>query len=126
MITGIHHVSMKCGTTEEFEKARDFYLRVLGLSVVREWPEGIMISAGNSMLEIFSNGPGEKIKGAIRHIAFSTDSVDEMIERVRKEGYEVLVEPKDIVMRSVPAFHARMGFCRGPMGEEIEFFSERG
>ena len=36
MITGIHHISMKCGTREEFEKARDFYLNVLGFSAVRE------------------------------------------------------------------------------------------
>ena len=58
MIQGIHHISMKCGTAEEFAKAKDFYLGILGLSVKREWPEGIMIDTGNCMLEIFSNGEG--------------------------------------------------------------------
>ena len=39
-------------------------------------------------------------------------------------GYEVFIEPKDIVIGSVPEFHARMAFCFGPLGEQIEFFKE--
>ena len=73
MITGIHHISLKCGTKEEFEKAKAFYLDLLGFTVVREWPDGIMIDTGNVMLEIFSNGAGIKTKGALRHIAFAAD-----------------------------------------------------
>ena len=125
MITGIHHVSLKCGTTKEFEKAKDFYLDVLGFAPVREWPEGIMIDSGNGLLEIFSNGPGVKSKGAVRHIAFGTDDVDGVIEKVKAAGYEVFIEPKDIVIRSDPPFPARMAFCWGPLGEELEFFQEK-
>ena len=125
MITGIHHVSLKCGTKEEFEKAKDFYLDVLGFAPVREWPEGIMIDSGNGLLEIFSNGPGVKSKGAVRHIAFGTDDVDGVIEKVKAAGYEVFIEPNDIVIRSDPPFPARMAFCYGPLGEELEFFQEK-
>ena len=125
MISGIHHVSLKCGTTEEFEKAKDFYLNVLGFAVVREWPEGIMIDSGRGLLEIFSNGPGVKSKGAVRHIAFGTDDVDGVIEKVKAAGYEVFIEPNDIVIRSDPPFPARMAFCYGPLGEELEFFQEK-
>ena len=125
MITGIHHVSLKCGTTKEFEKAKDFYLDVLGFAPVREWPEGIMIDSGNGLLEIFSNGPGVKSKGAVRHIAFGTDDVDGVIEKVKAAGYEVFIEPKDIVIRSDPPFPARMALCYGPLGEELEFFQEK-
>ena len=125
MITGIHHVSLKCGKAEEFEKAKDFYLNILGFSVVRTWPEGIMIDTGDGLIEIFSNGPGVKSKGAIRHIAFNTDDVDGITERVREAGYQVFVEPNDIVIRSEPELPARMAFCFGPLGEEIEFFQER-
>ena len=125
MITGIHHVSLKCGTTKEFEKAKDFYLDVLGFAPVREWPEGIMIDSGNGLLEIFSNGPGVKSIGAVRHIAFGTDDVDGIIEKVKAAGYEVFIEPKDIVIRSDPPFPARMAFCYGPLGEELEFFQEK-
>lgn len=125
MITGLHHISMKCGTKEEFEKAKSFYLDILGFNIVREWPEGIMIDYGNGMLEIFSNGSGVKTKGALRHIAFATDNVDEMVDIVKKAGYEVFIEPNDIIIKSEPEFKARMAFCFGPLGEEIEFFQER-
>ncbi len=125
MINGIHHISMKCATREEFDRARDFYLNVLGFSAVRTWPEGIMIDSGSGLLEIFSNGAGIKTKGAIRHVAFSTDDVDGIIAKVRAAGYEVFIEPNDIVIHSEPVFHARMAFCRGPLGEEIEFFQEQ-
>lgn len=125
MILGMHHVSMKCGTSEEFEKAKAFYMNTLGFTKVREWPEGIMIDFGNGVLEIFNNGPGIKAKGALRHIAFATDNVDEITDKVKKAGYEVFIEPNDIVIKSDPEYPARMAFCFGPLGEEIEFFQER-
>ncbi len=125
MITGIHHISLKCGTREDFEQAKDFYLNLLGFSAVREWPEGIMIDSGSGLIEIFSNGAGIRAKGAIRHMAFSTDDVDSIIAKVRAAGYEVFIEPNDIVIPSDPALHARMAFCHGPLGEEIEFFQEQ-
>lgn len=125
MITGIHHISLKCGTKEEFEKAKAFYLDLLGFTVVREWPDGIMIDTGNVMLEIFSNGAGIKTKGALRHIAFAADDVDGIVAKVKESGYEVFIEPNDIEIPSDPVFPARMAFCFGPLGEEIEFFYER-
>jgi glyoxylase I family protein len=125
MITGIHHISLKCGTKEEFEKAKAFYLDLLGFTVVREWPDGIMINTGNVMLEIFSNGAGIKTKGALRHIAFAADDVDGIVAKVKESGYEVFIEPNDIEIPSDPVFPARMAFCFGPLGEEIEFFQER-
>ena len=125
MITGLHHVSLKCGTEDEFMRAKSFYLDVLGFKIVREWPEGAMIGFGNGMLEIFNNGDGIKTKGALRHIAFATDNVDEIVSKVKGAGYNVFIEPNDIVIRSDPEYPARMAFCFGPLGEEIEFFQER-
>ena len=124
MITGIHHLSMKCDSAEDFARTKDFYCRVLGFSVVREWPEGIMLETGRGQLEIFCNGPGIRTKGAIRHVAFACDDVDGIAARVKAEGYRVFIEPNDITVPSVPEFHARMAFCCGPLGEEIEFFRE--
>lgn len=124
-IAGMHHVSMKCGKAEELAKAKEFYLNLLGFSLRREWPEGIMIDCGNMLLEIFSNGPGIRSKGAIRHLAFATDDVDAVTDRVRAAGYEVFIEPNDIVIASQPPLPARMAFCFGPLEEEIEFFQEK-
>lgn len=125
MIKGLHHISLKCKSDEDFERAKSFYLDLLGFSVVREWPEGIMLDFGNGQLEIFHNGEGIKSKGALRHMAFATDDVDGIVEKVKAAGYEVFIEPKDIEMQSNPVFHARMAFCFGPLGEEIEFFKEK-
>ena len=124
MIKGLHHISMKCATKEEFEKAKSFYLDLLGFSIVRQWSQGIMIDLGNTRLEIFCNGNGVKDLGAIRHMAFATDDVEEIVAKVKDAGYEVFIEPKDIVIDSEPEFHARMAFCFGPLGEQIEFFKE--
>ena len=125
MIKGIHHISMKCGTKEDLEKAKSFYLNLLGFSLVREWPAGIMIDSGSGLIEIFCNGAGVRETGAIRHVAFSADDVDGVVEKVRAAGYEVFKEPNDIEIPSEPVFRARMAFCFGPLGEQIEFFQEK-
>ena len=115
MITGIHHISMKCGTEEEFRRAKDFYLNVLGLSVRREWAGGVMIDTGSGLIEIFSGGAGIRSKGAIRHVAFSSDDVDGVAEKVRNAGYDVFIPPKDILIPSDPAYPARMASTSRPV-----------
>ena len=104
MIRGIHHVSMKCLPGDEFARAKAFYLETLGLPVRREWSQGIMIDAGNALIEIFCTGEGVKEKGALRHIALAVDDVDAYTEKA--------------------PLRARMAFCLGPLGEQIEFFCE--
>lgn len=125
MIRGIHHISMKCGSAEEFGKVKEFYLSLLGLGVCREWPGGIMIDTGSGYIEVFTNAEGEHRTGAIRHVALRTDDVDEITEKVKAAGYEVFVEPNDRVIESDPPYPIRMAFCFGPLGEQIEFFCER-
>ena len=41
------------------------------------------------------------------------------------DPFIVTVEPKDICIPSNPPYPARIGFCIGPVGEEIEFFQEK-
>ena len=127
-IKGIHHASLKCCNAEEFERTVRFYRDVLGLEVRRTWGEGsqagAMLDTGSGLMEIFANGQEKLPQGAIRHIAFATDSVDECIAAVKSAGYPVLVEPKDIVIASDPPYPARIAFCTGPVGEEIELFQE--
>lgn len=125
MITGIHHISMKCGSREELEKVRDFYIRVLGMRVFREWNEGVMIDSGGGYIEVFSTGAGERRKGVLRHVAFQTDDVDALAEKIRKNGYEVFLAPNDRVIPASPEYPFRMAFCFGPLGEEIELFCPR-
>lgn len=117
-VSALHHCSMKCGSAEEFERVRHFYCDVLGLSVAREWPQGIMLDTGNGMLEVFTNAEGIRALGAIRHLAFEVDDAATFAEAVRKAGYEVFLGPKEI---DTP-YHAVISFCFGPLGEQVEFF----
>jgi glyoxylase I family protein len=125
MIKGIHHISMKCGTSGELAKVREFYIELLGLEIVREWADGMMIDTGNGLLEIFTNAEGTRSLGAIRHMALLTDNVDEIAAKVKTFGYEVFIEPNDKVIASNPPYPIRMAFCYGPLGEQVEFFMEK-
>lgn len=129
MIKGVHHIALKCMGVEAFEKTVRFYRDVLGLRVVRAWGEGegsgVMLTTGDAMLEIFASGTDLPGQGAIRHFALATDDVDACVRAVEAAGYEVFIQPKDIVIASTPEFPARIAFCHGPVGEEIEFFQER-
>ena len=125
LIKGIHHVSMKCVDRTEYEKTISFYKDILDIPVVREWDKGIMLDTGSGIIEIFSDGERRLNQGTIRHFAFATDDVDACVEAVKAAGYEVFIEPKDIEIASTPVFPARIAFCKGPLGEEIELFEEK-
>lgn len=128
-ITGVHHIALKACGTEAFEKTVKFYRDILGMREVRSWGEGegsgIMIDSGAGMLEIFANGKDTPASGALRHLAFAVENVDVCADAVRKEGYTITMEPTDIVIASNPPYPARIAFCIGPVGEEVEFFEEK-
>lgn len=125
LITGIHHVSMKCTNEEELNKVIHFYRDILELEVIRTWSAGIMFSAGKDIIEVFTNGEEQLPQGVIRHFAFATKDVDECARRVAASGYKTFMGPKDIEIPSNPSLPARIVFCIGPLGEEIEFFDDR-
>lgn len=127
MITGIHHVAMKCKGMEHYNKTVAFYRDILGVPVAREWGEGehlaIMLDTGAGILEIFSDGEDMPGEGALRHIAFATKDTDACIKAVRGAGYKVTMEPNDICIGD--NYPARIAFCIGPVGETVEFFCEK-
>ena len=102
-----------------------FYHEILELEIARTWSEGTMFRFGNAVLEVFAKGREKAETGIIRHFALATEDVDTCVEKLKAAGYEVFVEPKDIVIPSEPEYKARIAFGRGPLGEEIEFFQER-
>lgn len=124
-VEGIHHVSMKCCNEEEYAEVLRFYRDILGIPVIRSWKNGVMLDTGSGLLEVFTDGDEALPKGVIRHFALAVSDVDACITAVREAGYEVFIEPKDIVIASKPEFPARIAFCKGPLGEEIEFFCEK-
>ena len=124
---GVHHIAIKCAGREHFEKTIHFYHTLLGMPIVREWSsaEGLPCAIGSGMMEIFANAPDVLPQGTLRHLAFATDCVDECVAVVRKAGYEITMEPTDICIPSAVPYPARIAFCIGPVGEEIEFFEEK-
>ena len=125
-VKGIHHIALKAQGLENFEQLVSFYHEILGLPIVRRWGEGenvgMMLDTGAGLLEIFANAPDRLGTGALRHIAFDVEDTDACIEAVRAAGYKVTMEPTDIVIASEPPYPARIAFCIGPVGEEVEFF----
>ena len=127
-IQGIHHLAIKYDGYAQFEKALHFYCDLLGMAVTHKWGSGdgsaAMVNTGSGRLELFANGNGLE-NGKIAHVALATQDVDGCIDIVRKAGYPVTIEPKDIVIASQPPYPARVAFCQGPGGEEVEFFQEK-
>lgn len=127
---GIHHVAIRVG---DFERAVNFYTRVLGFTPHKAWGEGdgraVMLDTGDgNCLEVFAGGTdGPKEDGALLHLALRSDDVDAAITRARNGGAEITVEPKDVDIPTQPEpFPVRIAFCRAPDGTILEFFHERG
>ncbi len=129
LIKGTHHVALKCNSDKMFEEVIGFYQNILGLELVRTWGEGAsagaMLDAGGVLVEVFAEGMTTNTTGSVNHFALATDDVDACVEAVRKAGYEITKEPVDIVIPSAIPFPARIAFCIGAAGEEIEFFCEK-
>ncbi len=131
---GFHHVAIR---SRDFDKTVDFYTRVLGFTSRINWQEApkraVMLDAGDgNYLEVFedTNAPSGGDSGAssggggpILHFALRCDDTDAAIKRVREAGCEVTMEPTSIdVEAKEQLVPIRIGFCKGPDGELIEFF----
>ncbi len=125
-VKGIHHIALKCRGLAEFERTVEFYHKILGLSIARRWGEGkgaaVMLDTGAGLFEIFANAEERLPMGALRHVALEVADTDACIEAVRAAGYTVTTEPTDICIPGDPPYPARIAFCIGPVGEEVEFF----
>ena len=125
---GLHHVSLKACGEEQFRQVLAFYRDVLGCPLVRAWGEGTlsgaMLDLGGALLEVTASGAPGLEKGVFGHIAFAAEDVDAVTQRVHRAGFEVFMEPSDRNLGGV--WPVRVAFCRGPAGEDVEFFQERG
>ena len=125
-INGVHHIALYPNEAN-FEKTVSFYKDVMGFPLKRQWADGKcqMLSCGdNTVMEIVYHPELENVQleGSINHMAFATDDVDEIIEKVRSLGYKIMVEPKDVTLGE--GYNCRIAFFWGPVGETIELFRE--
>ncbi len=124
LIKGLHHISMKTCNEDEYRCARTFYVDLLGLSIVKESDVCLLLDTGSGIVEIFRNGYQPLPQGNLRHFAFAVDDVVACAKLVEQAGYEVFVQPKAVNIGGDESFPAEVAFCRGPLGEQIEFFCQ--
>ena len=122
---GFHHLSLR---VRDFDASLEFYTKGLGFENRTSWA-----SAPNKRTALLDTGDGNYLEvsessekaapgGPVAHFALRTADCDLAIERARRAGAEITVEPKDVVLKADPPFEVRLGFCKGPDGEVIEFF----
>lgn len=131
-----HHIALR-PSPRDFDRTLDFYTKVLGAKIDREWVMGetrcAMIDLGGGILvEIFGNGSRDPGVGSIPHFAFETDDVAESLRFCREMGYSECTPGglptdsslEDFVMSEEPFYAMKIGFILGPCGEVIEFLKE--
>ena len=128
LIKGIHHMGVKSGSVEEYEKTVAFYRDILGMEPVRSWgagsDAGMMLRCGSGMFEICASGKTSGETGALNHIALAVDDVEACVAAVSAAGYPITLGPVDVTIQAETAYPVQVAFCIGPVGEEIEFFKE--
>ncbi len=123
----LHHVTVQ---TRDWEASLRLYRDTLGMEIVAEFgtPERrvILLDVGDgSHIELVaptadSPAPGSPVvNDPLIHVALGTTNPSAAIERVRQAGYEITVEPKDVILG---ALKATVAFFKGPNGEDVEFF----
>ncbi len=127
MLTALHHVALIC---TDYARSRRFYVEVLGLDLIREvyreerdsWKADLRI--GSSQLELFSfprpaARPSYPEATGLRHLAFTVEDLDPIIERLAAAG--VAVEP----IRIDPYTDQRFTFFSDPDGLPLELYEAR-
>ena len=124
---GTHHIAVQ---TRDWDASLKLYRDVLGMELVAEFGDPdrkiILLDTGDgSHMELFAPTEASPVPNSespndpLMHFALATADTRAAIERVRQEGYEVTVEPKDLGLGGLTV---TIAFFLGPSGESIEFF----
>lgn len=121
----IHHVAVICS---DYEKSKDFYVNVLGLSVVKETYRAGRDSykldlavGGEYQIELFSfpnppKRPNMPEAAGLRHLAFAVKDIDLAVTELLSKNIEVEeVRTDDLTSK-------RYTFFKDPDGLPIELY----
>ena len=124
MVSGFHHVALKCA---DFDKSVAFYTAI-GAVMERSWGEGdgraCMLAIGNGCyLELFAGGkPGDKA-GVCMHFAIRSTNTQADFDKAVAAG---AIVDKPVTILNIPSkpepLPVTLAFVQGPDGEIIEFF----
>jgi glyoxylase I family protein len=98
MLDAVHHVAIICS---DYERSKRFYAEILGLPIVREvwradrqsWKCDLQVGAAQIELFSFPNPPARPSQPeaqGLRHLAFSVDALEPVIEHL--QNHRVIVE----------------------------------
>jgi catechol 2,3-dioxygenase-like lactoylglutathione lyase family enzyme len=116
MITGIEHIGVFAKDTEAL---KDWYIKLFDFKTVYDNGKGtyFLKAPDGSMLEFVKTEEdggvvGDKVSG-IRHLAFSVDNFEEMVEKLNAANVPVVTEAK-VSPKGIKTF-----FFRDPEGNVI-------
>lgn len=124
MLDAIHHVAV---IASDYPRSRRFYVEVLGLPVIAEvfraargsWKCDLQVGAGQIELFSFPDPPPRPSRPeacGLRHLAFTVERLDPVIDRLEQAG--VTVEP----VRVDEYTGCRFTFFADPDGLPLELY----
>ncbi len=127
---GLHHITIQ---TRDWEASLRLYRDVLGMEVVTEFgPQErrlMLLDVGDgSHIELIAPTSDSPAAGSatpndpLVHLALASADAAASLELARQAGYEVTMEPKDVILGDL---EATVAFFKGPNGEVVEFFQTR-
>lgn len=121
----IHHIAVICS---DYEKSKDFYIRILGLTpineIYREERDSYKLDlevGGQYQIELFSfpdpaARPGYPEAAGLRHLAFEVDNIEEAVQYLTE--LQVNVES----VRVDPVTSKKFTFFKDPDGLPLELY----
>ncbi|MFP5110363.1 SMU1112c/YaeR family gloxylase I-like metalloprotein [Neobacillus sp. C211] len=121
----IHHIAVICS---DYEKSKDFYVRILGLTpineVYREERDSYKLDLevnGHYQIELFSFPeptvrPSYPEAAGLRHLAFEVDDIEDAVQYLTR--FQVNVE----VVRVDPVTNKKFTFFADPDGLPLELY----
>jgi len=140
-IKGLSHVAIQA---RDYQATITFYIEVLGFKLGHHWSlpsfqikeASMLISPDQrTCIEIFDNdamipAQGKKASseediahGALLHLAFYVDNVDEMYQKALTHGAKAFIEPDSLSLGEPPLL-VRNAIIHSPNGEVIEFIED--
>lgn len=126
-LTGIHHIAVICSN---YEKSKDFYVRILGLEPIREvyreernsYKLDLAVN-GHYQIELFSfpeppERPSYPEAAGLRHLAFQVEKIEEAAAYLATE--QIQTEP----IRIDPYTNRRFTFFADPDSLPIELYEK--
>jgi catechol 2,3-dioxygenase-like lactoylglutathione lyase family enzyme len=100
--------------TDDVDRLRAFYERVLGVAPAASWPGGAIYAAGAVKLLVHERaGAPEEGPPNEDHVAIGVPDLDGACETLREQNLDLLVEPRDYPW-------GRSAYLRDPDGRLVE------